>query len=257
MASRLVVGLKGTIRKRPILVVLFYLMMVYLTLIAVRNTWEDYNTSLEAVRLLPTRHSPRLWFTIDMACDPSIGVACNPVTDFQFMIAAVPQIASLVLGWMAIEKGNMRLGGAAIAFQVIDMATDAYFKGYGLSASSMAMALVETLVVSTLLSEILLMFCIANLEEYWPLFCAHSGVLLRTIFGGVWELFKASWGRLTKSWGNGEEKESPEETTRTHTYSPATIRGPDSPSSPRGNTTIPMFGARPEPRYEAFDEDRQ
>ena len=49
MASRLVVGLKGTIRKRPILVVLFYLMMVYLTLIAVRNTWEDYNTSLDAV----------------------------------------------------------------------------------------------------------------------------------------------------------------------------------------------------------------
>ncbi len=135
------------INRSPAIIGVF---VVFLTLLVISLvlTVEDFNTSLLGYQMIPTAKSNDMlpWF-----------------------VAGLPQLIQIALAYVAIEKKNPWYLAVAIIAFMADMSTDVYFKSYGGQTWALVwVASLESLILYTLGSEILLVFSLGILHALLP-----------------------------------------------------------------------------------------
>lgn len=122
---------------------------------------EDYATSRAGYLALPTQKVNSDWVT--------------------FAVAALPQVGQIVLFY--IFGRDTRRGWAALlatSFFMVDLSTDAWFKSGG-DWSLMPLAVVESLFIFTLGSEMLFTIAVGFVTEAFPDFMVALGLFIRTV----------------------------------------------------------------------------
>jgi len=127
--------------------------------------WEDYATSHAGYLALPTQKVNNGWVT--------------------FAVAALPQVGQIVLFY--IFGRDTRRGWAAllaVLFFLADLGTDAWFKSSGMW-SLMPLAVVESLFVFTLGSEVLFTIAVGFVAETFSEFLIAVSEFLRGGLDGI------------------------------------------------------------------------
>lgn len=140
---------------------------------------EDYATSRAGYLALPTQKVNSTWVT--------------------FAVAALPQAGQIVLFY--IFGRDTKRGWAALialAFFVADLGTDAWFKSGG-AWGLMPLAIIESLFIFTLGSEVLFTISVGFVAEAFPEFITATFALMK----GISEAFQ----NALESLGVGEEKQ--------------------------------------------------
>ena len=145
--SNLFKKLAGKIRTSGLVIPVFLASLVTLA-IGAGTSVEDYGSSLYGYRLLPTQK----------------------VNDWVIpLVALLPQAGQIVFGFIYAKDTEQRWAGLAwCALHVFDVGTDVYFKAYGQPAWVWLAAFVETEVVFSLGSELLLVLSAGLALELWP-----------------------------------------------------------------------------------------
>jgi hypothetical protein len=149
---------------RPILLFAWPLGVV-LVLLSVVLMMEDYATSRAGYEMLPTLKVNSGWVTL--------------------AVAALPQVGQIVLFY--IFGRDTKKGWAALLasiFFMADLMTDAWFKSGG-SWGLMPLAVVESLFIFTLGSEVLFTIAVGFVAETFPEFVVTSSVMLRAIMNAI------------------------------------------------------------------------
>jgi hypothetical protein len=126
--------------------------------------FEDYQTSRAGYLALPTQKVNNGWVT--------------------FAVAALPQVGQIVLFY--IFGRNTKRGWAALlafVFFLADIGTDAWYKS-GQEWSLMPLALVESLFIFTLGSEVLFTIALGFVAETFGEFMAVTGITFKSVFDG-------------------------------------------------------------------------
>jgi len=127
--------------------------------------WEDYETSRAGYLALPTQKVHSNWVT--------------------FAVAFLPQAGQIVLFY--IFGRNTRRGWAALlatGFFLVDLGTDAWFKSAG-QWSLMPLAIVESLFIFTLGSEVLFTIAAGFVAEAFGEFIMAISAFIRTTLDAV------------------------------------------------------------------------
>lgn len=170
---------KGIAKNTNHIVIFAWPLGLIMAIISVVLMWEDYQTSRAGYMALPT-----------------LKVNSGLVT---FAVAALPQVAQIVLFY--IFGRDTRRGWAgllAIGFFLVDLGTDAWFKSGG-QWSLAPLAIVESLFIFTLGSEVLFTIAVGFIAETFGEFVGVFGVFLREALDGIQTALEAIGG------GNNEE----------------------------------------------------
>jgi hypothetical protein len=149
---------------RPILLFAWPLGVV-LVLLSVVLMMEDYATSRAGYEMLPTLKVNNGWVTL--------------------AVAALPQVGQIVLFY--IFGRDTKKGWAALLasiFFLADLSTDAWFKSGG-AWNLMPLAIVESLFIFTLGSEVLFTIAVGFVAETFPEFIITSSAMTKAIMNAL------------------------------------------------------------------------
>ncbi len=144
------------------LIIFIYPLAALLAVLSFILMWEDYLTSKAGYEALPTQKVNYGGLVI-------------------FAVAALPQVAQVVLGFIWGRDTNK--GWAlflAIGFFLADLSTDAWYKSGG-DWGLMPLAIVESIIIFTLGSEVLFTIAIGFLSEAFPDFLVSLSTFLASI----------------------------------------------------------------------------
>lgn len=149
--------------------IIFFCLAGFGLYIAINLYIEDYNTTLAAYAMFPTHKvNPNI---IDLA-------------------AWLPQLAPLLFGFAFMRDTKKKgFGVLALSFMILDMITDWYFKGYGLSQEWQIVALLESFMLYTIGSEVLILVTFELCLELIRPAVIQSAKMVGSIVDGVSELY--------------------------------------------------------------------
>lgn len=144
---------------------------VILLVLSISLMYEDYVTSLAGYNLLPTAKVNKEWIPL--------------------VVAGLPQIGQIVLFFVyGRDTGKSWAGLLAFLFFLVDISTDVWFKS-NQELYLFPIAIVESLFVFTLGSEVLFSISAGFVAEAFGEFMIAFGILVQSILGGIEGMLQA------------------------------------------------------------------
>ena len=150
-----------TIKKSPMVIPLF-LVFVVMFIVAIGVNIEDYSTSRLGYMEIPTRKAND-WVI--------------------WLVALIPQVGQIGFSYLFAADTNKRWAAiTAFSLHFVDVATDMVYKAFPYTPISVISAFIESEVIYTLGSEIMLVTSFGMVVALFPDFICELGNLMTKIF---------------------------------------------------------------------------